>query len=91
MTYDPYQPPPTRPFGVPPQYDAYQQSSAMQPYSGPPGPLPPKQYPASPVPYGYVQPPMVLQPAVQSSGYAVWALVMGLVGFFAGWCLLGSR
>jgi hypothetical protein len=32
---------------------------------------------------------MVVQQVKPSSGYAVWALVVGLVGIFAGWCLLG--
>ncbi len=33
--------------------------------------------------------PMVVQPAVPSSSTAVWALVLGIVGLVAGWCLLG--
>lgn len=68
----------------------YQQQP--DPYARPASPagpyVPPQQYPSSPVPYGYQQ-PMVVQAARPSSALSVWALVLGLVGFFAGWCLLG--
>ncbi|MET0418132.1 MAG: DUF4190 domain-containing protein [Actinoplanes sp.] len=50
----------------------------------------PQNPPASPVPYGYVAPMAVAYvPPRPSSGLAVWALVMGIVGVVAGWCLLG--
>lgn len=60
---------------------------ATRPMSPPQGPYPPQQpYPASPVPYSYVMP----TPAEKrSSSLAVWAFVVGLIGFFAGWCMLG--
>jgi hypothetical protein len=79
----------TGPWQQPDPFDPYrQQLPATRPISGP-GPYPPQQYPASPVPYGYTQPPIMVTPAKPSSGWAVWALVVGLVGFFFGWCLLG--
>lgn len=58
--------------------------------SGPTGApqLPQQAYLPSPVPYGY-GPPMQAIPARPSSSLSVWALVLGLVGFFAGWCMLG--
>jgi hypothetical protein len=76
MSYDPHQPyqPQPNPYQVPPVVSG-------QPYQ--------QAYPASPVPYGYGQPPIMVAAQPPSSGYAVWALVVGLVGIFAGWCLLG--
>jgi hypothetical protein len=81
MAYDPHQPRYGQPYGEQPP----------PPVSGPPQPpVPAQAYPSSPVPYGYLPPqPVVLQPAVPTSNLAVWSLVTGLVGFFAGWCLLG--
>jgi hypothetical protein len=53
----------------------------------PPVPYQPQPMPPA-VPLGYGN-PVVFAPARPSSTSAVWALVLGLVGFFAGWCLLG--
>ena len=92
MSYDPYRypPPPHDPY-QPTQHDPYQ--APVQPYSPPPGPLVPAPQPYQPPyppPYGYAVPiPIAYVPARPSSGLAVWALVMGLVGMFFGWCLLG--
>jgi Domain of unknown function (DUF4190) len=35
------------------------------------------------------QQPIIVVPAQPSSGPAVWALVLGLVGLLFGWCMLG--
>lgn len=87
--------PPVQPYGQQP--DPYQQQPPpivsgppyLQPRS-PAGPyLPQQQYPASPVPYGYAQPAIVVAAHRPTSSWAVWALVVGLVGIFAGWCMLG--
>lgn len=48
-------------------------------------PQPQYQPPMSPQPMGFVG----LVPQRPSSTMAVWALVLGLVGLFAGWCMLG--
>ncbi len=46
------------------------------------------QSPPAPIPYTYVQ-PVIAMPQRPSSGTAVWALVLGIVGVVFGWCLLG--
>jgi hypothetical protein len=80
---EPYAPPPQQQYSAPPAY----------PYSGPPAPPAyqppgPAAYPVSPYGAAY-QPPIMMAPVRPASGVSVWSLVMGLVGFFAGWCLLG--
>lgn len=44
--------------------------------------------PASPAPMFYTPTAISMHAVRPASGLAVWALVMGLVGIFAGWCLL---
>ncbi len=46
------------------------------------------QPPVAPTPYAYVQ-PVIAVPQRPSSGTAVWALVLGIVGVVFGWCLIG--
>jgi hypothetical protein len=54
-------------------------------------PQPPDWRPMSPPPMQYpiVQTWPVMVPVRPSSTVAVWALVTGVVGVIAGWCLLG--
>lgn len=87
----PYNPPPynPQPYSAQP-YNP--QPYSPQPYNpqpyNPPGPMPPQPYAAGPA-YGYLPPQILVSPARPSSGAAVWALVLGIVGVAFGWCLLG--
>ena len=68
----------TQPLGGPPPPDSYDPYAPVSPG------VPPWEQHRVPV---YAMP--VLTPALPASGFAVWALVMGVIGFVAGWCLFG--
>ncbi|NMO52408.1 DUF4190 domain-containing protein [Actinoplanes sp. TBRC 11911] len=81
--------PPTQPYGMPP-VEPY--TPPTEPYSAPPtSPYRVPAYGGPPAPAyvaPYVQPTIMVTPVRPNSTVAVWALVLGIVGLVAGWCLL---
>ena len=88
MSYEPPEYPQTRPLN--PSQPPQQPMSGASYGSG----YPPQEQVPSP-PHGYQQQPytpqqmVVTQRVVPTSGWATGSMVMGLLGLFGGWCLMG--